>query len=47
MAAVSNRKISRKINYDALSSIFDEDGGFSTDAVDDNSPPEDAEYGSI
>jgi len=25
-AAVSSRKISRKINYDALSSIFDEDG---------------------
>jgi hypothetical protein len=47
MAAVSNRKISRKINYDALSSIFDEDGGFSTDAVDDSAPTEDQEYASI
>jgi transcription factor IIIB subunit 2 len=33
MAAVSNRKVSRKINYDALSSIFDDSGSFSTDAV--------------
>jgi transcription initiation factor TFIIIB Brf1 subunit/transcription initiation factor TFIIB len=33
MAAVSNRKVSRKINYDALSSIFDDSGTFSTDAV--------------
>jgi transcription factor IIIB subunit 2 len=47
LAAVSNRKNSRKINYDALSSIFDEDGGFSTDAVDDSAPADDAEYASI
>jgi transcription factor IIIB subunit 2 len=48
MAAVSNRKISRKINYDALSSIFDEDGGFSTDAVDDSgAAEEDPVYGSL
>ena len=31
LAAVANRKISRKINYDAMSTIFDEDGTFSTD----------------
>uniref|UniRef100_A0A7S1YNE0 Brf1 TBP-binding domain-containing protein n=1 Tax=Grammatophora oceanica TaxID=210454 RepID=A0A7S1YNE0_9STRA len=31
MEAVSNRKISRKINYDAMSAIFDDEGGFSTD----------------
>lgn len=47
MAAVSNRKISRKINYDALSSIFDEDGGFSTDAVDDSAPTEDSMYATL
>lgn len=35
LAAVSSRRISRKINYDALSSIFDDDGSFSTDVVDD------------
>jgi transcription initiation factor TFIIIB Brf1 subunit/transcription initiation factor TFIIB len=30
LSAVSSRKVSRKINYDALSSIFDDEGGFST-----------------
>jgi len=30
LAAVSSRKVSRKINYDALSSIFDQDGSFAT-----------------
>jgi len=35
LAAVSTRKISRKINYDAMSAIFDDSGGFSTDVVDD------------
>jgi transcription factor IIIB 90 kDa subunit len=29
-AAVASRKVSRKINYDALSSIFDDDGSFAT-----------------
>jgi len=33
-AAVSSRKISRKINYDAMSAIFDDGGGFSTDVLD-------------
>merc|ERR1712032_1270578 len=32
LEAVANRKISRKINYDAMSSIFD-DGSFSTGGV--------------
>jgi transcription factor IIIB 90 kDa subunit len=32
-AAVLARKVSRKINYDALSSIFDEDGSFATDGA--------------
>ena len=32
LQAVANRKISRKINYDAMSAIFDDDGTFSTDA---------------
>ena len=41
MAAVSSRKISRKINYDALSSLFDEDGSFATaTAQDDNGQTE-------
>jgi transcription factor IIIB subunit 2 len=31
LQAVANRKISRKINYDAMSAIFDQDGTFSTD----------------
>lgn len=30
LEALSNRKISRKINYDAMSAIFDDDGQFST-----------------
>jgi transcription factor IIIB subunit 2 len=34
-AAVSSRKISRKINYDAMSAIFDEDGTFATPQLDD------------
>lgn len=29
-ATIESRKVSRKINYDALSSIFDDDGGFDT-----------------
>ncbi len=33
-AAVSSRKISRKINYDAMSAIFDEDGTFDTNILD-------------
>ena len=33
LEAVSNRKISRKINYDAMSAIFDDGGGFSTDIL--------------
>lgn len=32
LQAVATRKISRKINYDAMSAIFDDDGTFSTDA---------------
>jgi len=35
LAALSSRKISRKINYDAMSNIFDEDGTFSTDLLVD------------
>jgi transcription factor IIIB subunit 2 len=32
LQAIANRKISRKINYDAMSAIFDGEGTFSTDA---------------
>ena len=35
-AAVSSRKISRKINYDAMSAIFDEDGAFDTNILDED-----------
>jgi transcription factor IIIB 90 kDa subunit len=37
-ATIASRKVSRKINYDALSSIFDDAGGFDTnmDPVDDD-----------
>ena len=41
-AAVAARKVSRKINYDALSSIFDDDGSFATDAAPDE-PSEEEE----
>jgi len=47
MAAVANRKISRKINYDALSSIFDEDGSFSTDVAEDGNNPSEDMYSMI
>lgn len=40
-AAVAARKVSRKINYDALSSIFDDDGSFATDAAPDEPSEED------
>lgn len=40
-AVVESRKVSRKINYDALSSIFDDDGSFSTDAVPDDAGDDD------
>lgn len=35
-AAVSSRKISRKINYDAMSAIFDDDGTFDTNILDED-----------
>lgn len=35
MEVVRTRKISRKINYDAMSSLFDDTGTFSTDLVND------------
>jgi transcription factor IIIB subunit 2 len=35
LAALSTRKVSRKINYDAMSSIFDDDGSFSTELLRD------------
>ena len=38
LATVSSRKISRKINYDAMSSIFDDQGTFSTDQLEDQEP---------
>jgi len=34
LAAVSQRRVSRKINYDAMSSIFGEDGGFVLDGAE-------------
>lgn len=46
LAAVNSRKISRKINYDALSSIFDDDGAIGAFANDTeaNTPAEDSMY---
>jgi len=38
LAAISSRKISRKINYDAMSAIFDDSGSFSTDMLEDHEP---------
>lgn len=40
-AAVSARKISRKINYDAMSAIFDNDGGFANEEGEDQQPADD------
>ena len=31
IANLANKRISRKINYDAMSAIFDSEGGFSTE----------------
>lgn len=36
LLAVANRKISRKINYDAMSAIFDQDGTFATEDGEDD-----------
>lgn len=44
MAVVSARKVSRKINYDALSSIFDENGSFSTHIPDEKGEGEDGMF---
>lgn len=41
-AAVSSRKISRKINYDAMSAIFDEDGTFDTNLDIDKEQQDDS-----
>ena len=48
LAAVANRKISRKINYDAMSAIFDDDGTFA--ATTDAAQPAEGEgalYGEV
>lgn len=45
LAVMNSRKISRKINYDALSSIFDDDGNFGgADEGEGNAPAEDSMY---
>jgi len=38
LIALSSRKISRKINYNAMSSIFDDGGAFSTELLVDREP---------
>lgn len=38
LAAISSRKISRKINYDAMSTIFNDEGTFSMDMLEDYEP---------
>ena len=44
LEALSNRKISRKINYDAMSAIFDDDGQFSTGGTAPDPFDDDAAY---
>jgi len=44
LAAISARKISRKINYDAMSAIFDDSGSFSTDMLEDHEPEKNLDY---
>lgn len=39
MASVEAKKTSRKINYDAMSSIFDDDGDFAKDQLEDGAGP--------
>jgi hypothetical protein len=47
LQAVANRKISRKINYDAMSAIF-EDGNFSTGSASNQDPFEtEMEFGEV
>ena len=38
LAVISSRKILRKINYDAMSAIFDDQGTFSTEDLQDHEP---------
>lgn len=38
LAAISSRKISRKINYDAMSTIFNDEGTFSMEMLEDYEP---------
>jgi transcription factor IIIB subunit 2 len=38
LAAVSSRKVSRKINYDAMSALFSNEGGFSTEGLEAEDP---------
>lgn len=45
-AAVSNRKISRKINYEAMSSLFNDEGDFATD-MPQESEMVDSMYGTL
>lgn len=44
---VKNRKISRKINYDAMSSIFDDEGTFATDTTTQMSSEGGMEFGEL
>ncbi len=44
LAAMSSRKISRKINYDAMTLIFDDSGTFATDMLEDNEPDKSFDY---
>jgi transcription factor IIIB subunit 2 len=48
LEVVRTRKISRKINYDAMSALFDDSGDFSTDLLNDRQRKrEDAEVGEV
>lgn len=47
MAAISSRKISRKINYDAMSAIFDDSGTFATDLLEDNEPEKNFDFETV
>jgi transcription factor IIIB 90 kDa subunit len=47
LAEVKNRKISRKINYDAMSSIFDDSGTFATESSTQVSTEGGMEFGEL
>ena len=45
MANLASKRISRKINYDAMSALFNSDGAFTTENLEDKNDEEDKNEG--